>query len=89
LTRERAAERLDWSLSKMSRIESGTTPYSEDDLFAAAEVYQCTPSDLIGVNPLKEGEVVDLLGLLHDASPNARRAALAMLKELKTGTNGE
>ena len=73
LSRERAVERLGWSLSKMSRIESGKTPYNEDDLAAAAEAYQTTPTALIEVNPHMEGEVVDLMQILRKADANTRK----------------
>lgn len=86
LTRERAIERLGWSLSKMSRIEGGQTPYNEDDLLGAAEAYQCTPSDLINVNPLKEGDVIDLVAMLKRKDPAVVRAILAGLPD-QTGTH--
>jgi transcriptional regulator with XRE-family HTH domain len=76
LSRERAVERLGWSLSKISRLENGQTPYNEDDLAAAAEAYQTTPAALLEVNPLKEGEVVDLVRILRDASPEDRLKAI-------------
>lgn len=85
LTQDRAIERLGWSQSKISRIEGGKTPYNEDDLAAAADAYRCTPAELIEVNPLVEGEVVDLMQVLRAADPKARAAALAMLRELKAG----
>lgn len=82
--------RLSWSQSKISRIESGKTPYNEDDLAAAASAYGCSPSELIEVNPHKEGEVVDLMALLRTAPPELRKEILeyAAFKLGKTGTNG-
>ena len=76
LSRERAVERLGWSLSKISRIENGQTPYNEDDLAAAAEAYLTTPAALLEVNPLKDGEVVDLVRILRDADPADRQKAI-------------
>jgi transcriptional regulator with XRE-family HTH domain len=38
---------LGWSQSKVSRLENGETPYNQDDLELAAEVFGCTPADLI------------------------------------------
>jgi transcriptional regulator with XRE-family HTH domain len=85
LTRERAAERLGWSVSKLGRVENGRTPYNQDDLYNASEIYQTTPSALIEVNPLKEGEVVDLMRLLKNKDSET---AIAVLKALpdKSGT---
>lgn len=83
LTQEQAISKLGWSQSKISRRESGLTPYDQDDLEAAAEAYRCDPTDLIRVDPTKEGEVVDLMRLLNDKN---RDMAVRMLKAL-TGTD--
>lgn len=84
LTQEQAIGRLGWSQSKISRLESGLTPYDQDDLEAAAVAYSCDTTDLISVDPTKEGEVVDLMRLLDDKN---RAMAIRMLKAL-TGTDG-
>lgn len=83
ITQEQAIERLGWSQSKLSRIENGRTPYNQDDLYAAAEAYNTTPTALIEVNPLKEGEVIDLVRMIHEATPEAKDAAIAVLRSLK------
>jgi transcriptional regulator with XRE-family HTH domain len=82
LTQEQAIGRLGWSQSKISRIESGTTPYNQDDVEAAADAYNCEPWQIISVDPTKEGEVVDLMRLLDDRN---RDQAIRVLKAL-TGT---
>jgi transcriptional regulator with XRE-family HTH domain len=46
-----AEEALGWSQSKVSRLESGRTPYNQDDLEHAAEVFGCSPSDLLSGPP--------------------------------------
>jgi len=52
-----AEEKLGWSQSKVSRLESGATPYNQDDLEHAAEVFGCSPIDLISWPPnLKDSE---------------------------------
>lgn len=84
LTQEQAIGRLGWSQSKMSRLEKGLTPYDQDDLEAASEAYRCDPTDLIRVDPTKEGEVVDLMRLLNDKN---RELAVRLIKQL-TGTDG-
>jgi transcriptional regulator with XRE-family HTH domain len=66
LTQDQATGRLNWSQSKISRIESGATPYNQDDLEAAAEAYSCEPGELIGVDPFKAGEVFDLMRLINE-----------------------
>lgn len=79
--------RLGWSQSKISRIENGKTPFDEDDLSAAAEAYGCSPTDLIEVNPAKEGQVVDLMRLLRDADPQLR-AEILDFATFKLGRTG-
>lgn len=87
LTQEQAVGRLEWSQSKLSRIEAGKTPYNQDDLEAAAAAYGASnPTDLINVNPAKEGEVVDILSLLRSADPATRNGVLAMLKTMNSGS---
>lgn len=83
LTQEQAVGRLNWSQSKLSRIEAGATPYNQDDLEAAAEAYDCEPWQIISANPFKEGQVVDLVRLLNEAQ---RDQAIRVLKAL-TGTD--
>lgn len=85
MTQEQAIGRLGWSQSKLSRIESGKIPYNQDDLEAAAEAYDCNPSDLLTVNPLKDGEVVDLMRLLDKVGN--REMAIRVLKSM-SGTDG-
>ena len=46
-----AMEALGWSQSKISRLENGETPYSQDDLELAAEVYGCTAADILTRSP--------------------------------------
>lgn len=72
LTQEQAAERLDMDRSNLSRVERGEIPYSQALLEAAAVAYDCEPWDLLNVNPLKEGEVVDLTRIMKQATPEQR-----------------
>lgn len=72
LTQEQAAERLDMDRSNLSRVERGAIPYSQGFLEAAAEAYMCEPWDLLNVNPLKEGDVVDITNILRNASPELK-----------------
>lgn len=51
LTQEQAMQQLGWSQSKMSRIENLVTPFNQDDLEAAAELYGCNPAALLLVDP--------------------------------------
>lgn len=84
LTQERAAERLDVHHTTLGRVENMRIPYSQALLEAAAVAYGCEPWDLLNVNPLVEGEVVDLVRILRDATPE-QKAAIAGFAQGKVG----
>lgn len=67
------------SHANLGRIETFQQPYSQEILEAAAIALGCTVSDLLMVDPTKEGEVVDLLRLLKDKDPETVRAFLQAL----------
>lgn len=87
LTQERAMDRLGWSQSKISRIENGQTPYNEDDLAAASAAYDCSPIDLLSVNPLREGELIDFTTRLHRAPSQVRQQIIAVADTLLKTAN--
>ena len=82
LSQDRAVERLGWSKSKLSRIENGLTPFNEDDLYTAAEAYATTPELLLTVNPLKDGEVIDLMRILKGADDDQRALISDLAKRI-------
>src|ERR1700722_17764160 len=47
LTQEQVASAMDWSLSKVIRIENGTTGISTNDLRALLRLYQITDADQV------------------------------------------
>lgn len=81
LTQEQAAARLDVTQATLSRVENLLIPYSQELLEGAAIAYSCNdPSDILNVNPFKEGEVIDLTQLLRDATPEIRAEILGYAK---------
>lgn len=52
LTQDDAAELIGVTQSKLSRVESGRTPYDQDFLEEAARAYGTSPANLIACNPL-------------------------------------
>ena len=69
------------SAMSLSRIERGDQPYSEEVVNALADFYQCEPSMLFSVNPLKDGEVVDLMTFILKKVPASQSGkALRILK---------
>lgn len=88
LTQEQVVDRLAMledplipqTAASLSRLENGKQPYTQRINEALAEVYQCEPDHLIGRNPFKEGEVIDLVRLLDERQ---RRQAVALLQALR------
>lgn len=84
LTQEQVVDRLELmddpliprTTASLSRLENGKQPYTQRSLEALAEVYQCEPDHLIGRDPTKEGEVIDLWGKLTERQ---QRQALAVI----------
>lgn len=62
----------------IGRIEKGLQPYSQPILEAIAEALDCTPWELLEVNPLKQGEVVDLMRFIRSMD-NAKVGELAKI----------
>jgi transcriptional regulator with XRE-family HTH domain len=79
LTQQRLAERTPFTTGAIQQVESGRTQYTQQMLEALAVAMNCTPADLLSVNPLKEGEVVDLMKLINDKN---RDQAIRVLKAL-------
>lgn len=79
LTQEEAAEASGISQSVLTRIETGAREYKEHHLIALAVTYNCSPADLIGVNPLAtiaqdHAEIVGIWGRIpQEKRPHARQ----------------
>jgi transcriptional regulator with XRE-family HTH domain len=86
LSLRRLAERMEKapgepliSHAQISRIEKGENQYTEETLWALAEALDCDVADLLGVDPTKDGEVIDLLRHIPESK---RQDAIAILKAL-------
>jgi len=64
----------------LSRIERGKKPYSEELLNAIGEALACEPWELISVNPVADGQVIDLLRFIHDLDRRKAEKALTILQ---------
>ncbi|ASQ10201.1 helix-turn-helix transcriptional regulator [Sinorhizobium meliloti] len=91
LSLRRLADRLELngpeetiSHASIGRIENGLQPYSQPIIEAIAAALNVSVTDLLGVDPTKEGEVVDLMRMINDKN---RAQAIRVLKAL-TGTDG-
>jgi len=77
------------SHANLGRIETFEQPYTQEILEALADALQTEVADLLTVNPLKEGDVVDFTALLRGVSPMERQRAFAVVKTLlQSGTGG-
>lgn len=71
------------SHASIQRIEMGTQIYTQETLEALAVALNCTPADLLTVNPNKEGKVVDLLTELRNLNEDQQRQALMHIQAVK------
>jgi len=58
---------LPQTAASLSRIENGKQIYTQRTLEALADIYSCEPHELIGRNPTKEGQVIDMLARLSES----------------------
>jgi transcriptional regulator with XRE-family HTH domain len=79
LTQEQLADRIGVSSPTISQLERGIQGFRNETLEALADALNCTPADLLGVNPKKEGKVVDIMALLREKSEEERADALELL----------
>lgn len=89
LTQEQLAERIGKTHGAISQLERGLVDYTQGMLEALAYALSCEPGDLLSVNPLMAGEVVDITALLRGAPDLVKQQALAAARAvLQTGTGG-
>lgn len=89
LTQDRLANRLGKTQGWVSQIERFEIEYTQGALHAIADALMCEPADLLRVNPLMDGDVIDITALLRGADPLVRNQALAVVSTLlQTGTSG-
>lgn len=87
LTQKQVVDRLDslnddklpTTEASLSRLETGKQPYSQRILEALADIYGIEPGDLIGRDPNKEGQVIDMWSGLNETQ---RRQASVILQAL-------
>lgn len=76
---------VEMSIGSLSRYENGEQPYSQDVLFALADVFGCEPQDLLTIDPLapvvKEPPRL-IWDALKDASPEKQAEAWRIVEAL-------
>lgn len=86
LSQDQVADRVDKSRGLISQIESGTTALTEDMIYALADALNCAPWDILRVNPLKEGTVVDITDALRGKPADIQAEALGFVRGLVSGS---
>lgn len=76
------------SHANLGRVETFMQPYTQELLEAAALALHCSVTDLLTVDPTKDGEVVDMVRLLRATDPATRDGVIAMLEKMRSGTQG-
>lgn len=84
LSQQQLADRLDTSVASISRIESGTQPYTQDVLEALADALGTDPASLLMRNP---DDPEAIWSLWENAKPGQRKMIVDIARTVtKTGT---
>lgn len=70
------------SITSLNRIERGTQPCKLDVLYALAEALDTTPMELMTVNPLVDGKVIDLMAILRKLPDDKIETATRLLEAI-------
>lgn len=80
LSQEQLAERAGLRThSAISHLENGRSEYTQSSLEALASVLHCQPGELLDVDPMAEGQAVDLTALLRGTPQIVREQILAVV----------
>lgn len=87
LTQEQLADRVGWSVGNVSQLERGLQGYSDEGLALLAEALQCTPGQILDVDPTND----DAIWSLWERAKPAQRDALlevakGMVPKTRTGS---
>lgn len=89
LSLQRLAQRLERSpgeemisYASLHRIEKGEQPMSLEILNGLALAFECEPADILTVNPLTEGKVIDLLCVLRALPDEKIEVATRLLRAI-------
>jgi transcriptional regulator with XRE-family HTH domain len=85
LTQEQLADRVGWSVGNVSQLERGLQGYSDEGLALLAEALNCTPGQILDIDPTDDEAI---WSLWERAKPAQRQTLLQVAKEMvpKTGT---
>jgi transcriptional regulator with XRE-family HTH domain len=85
-TQEQLADRLETSVASISRLESGTQPYTQDVLEALADALMTDPASLL----MRDPSSPEALWSIWDQAKQGERQLIEELARsvVKTGTKG-
>lgn len=72
-------DKLPTTEASLSRLENGKQPYSQRVLEALGDIYACEPHELIGRNPSKEGDVIDMFSKMNERQKAQAAAVIQAL----------
>lgn len=88
-TQEELAEEVGVSASTISQLERGLQGFTDSTLAAFADALFCSPGDLLIRDPFDTSSAWRVYDGLKDATPETRRAIVAVVETmLRTGTEG-
>lgn len=86
LTQEQLASRTEFTPGTISQLETGRIAYTQGTLEQIADALQCSPGDLLNVDPTRENAIWSIWETLDVP---ARNQVIAIARTfLKTGTEG-
>lgn len=80
LTQVELAEKAGISHSAISQYESGSTWFGADTLIGLARALDCTPAEILGVDPSREDNAWPLFKAIDGLDAQERQQILAMLR---------
>ncbi|MCA6108158.1 helix-turn-helix transcriptional regulator [Bradyrhizobium sp. CNPSo 4026] len=79
MTQEQLAERAGMTVGNISQLEQGKQGYSDKGLHAIAEALQCTPGQLLMVDPTEDSAI---WAIWETAEPSDRQKILEIAKTI-------
>ncbi|PWJ80601.1 DNA-binding XRE family transcriptional regulator [Pseudaminobacter salicylatoxidans] len=80
LDQEELAERINLSRTTISKIETKDSPYSQRILEAIAEVYRCSPAQLLMQNPSRPDSLVQLFEQAEKLEGDRRAHVMSIIE---------
>jgi hypothetical protein len=66
----------------LTQIEAASTDLTEDMIYSLADAFHCAPWDILRVNPMMEGLVVDIADALRGQPADIQAEALGFVRGL-------